>query len=285
MQSTIDLQNRQTTARVGCCSTCSCNACITSFLHPPTTHVLFCRAPVAVVCCCVLANVRPIVLPARAPVRALSSSATATASATPFPISPEDPDSEEKCGYDSVGSFEESIMPQEDHLADPTNRAFTYFIQGSAAVAYASIARAAVHKFVQYLSASADVLALASLEVEIGGIQEGMASTVKWRGKPVFIRHRTAKEIEAARADDSAALRDNESDADRVQKPEWIVVVGVCTHLGCVPINAAGDWGGWFCPCHGSHYDTAGRIRKGPAPLNLVVPQYKFLSDTKVLLG
>lgn len=113
----------------------------------------------------------------------------------------------------------------------------------------------------------------------------GMSSTVKWRGKPVFIRHRTKKEIDAAVADDSQSLRDQETDAERVQKPEWVVVVGVCTHLGCVPINGAGEWGGWFCPCHGSHYDTSGRIRKGPAPLNLVVPQYKFLTDTKVLLG
>lgn len=170
-------------------------------------------------------------------------------------------------------------------MADPTNRAFTYFIQGSAAVCYASVARAAVHKFVSYLSASADVLALASLEVDIGNIQEGMSSTVKWRGKPVFIRHRTKKEIEAARADDAVPLRDAETDAERVQKPEWIVVVGVCTHLGCVPISGTGDYGGWFCPCHGSHYDMAGRIRKGPAPLNLLVPEYKFLTDTKVLLG
>lgn len=201
-------------------------------------------------------------------------------------ISSSDPHRELKCGYDTPGStFEDSIIKPEEQMADPTNRAFTYIISGGAAVAYASVARAAVHKFVQYLSASADVLALASVEVDIGNIQEGMSSTVKWRGKPVFIRHRTKKEIEAARADDAAHLRDPETDADRVQKPEWIVVVGVCTHLGCVPMNGAGDYNGWFCPCHGSHYDTAGRIRKGPAPLNLVVPQYKFLSDTKVLLG
>lgn len=220
----------------------------------------------------------------RAPVRSFSSAPSTPA--TPFPISPNDPDSELKCGYDSPGNvLEETMIPPEEQMADPTNRAFTYFIQGSAAVCYASVGRAAVHKFVQYLSASADVLALASLEVEIGGIQEGMSSTVKWRGKPVFIRHRTKKEIDAAVADDSQSLRDQETDAERVQKPEWVVVVGVCTHLGCVPINGAGEWGGWFCPCHGSHYDTSGRIRKGPAPLNLVVPQYKFLTDTKVLLG
>lgn len=201
-------------------------------------------------------------------------------------MSPSDPNSEEKCGYDSPAYvLEENLLPAEEHPADPTNRAFTYLVQGSAAVCYASVARAAVHKFVMYLSASADVLALASLEVDIGGLAEGTSTTVKWRGKPVFIRHRTKKEIEQARADDSVALRDNEKDADRVQKPEWIVVIGVCTHLGCVPMGTAGDYHGWFCPCHGSHYDTAGRIRKGPAPLNLLVPEYKFLTESKILLG
>lgn len=219
------------------------------------------------------------------PCRSFSSSSSSS-SATPFPVQPNDPDSEAKCGYDSPQQvLEETMIPASEHLADPTGRAFTYMIQGGAAVCYASIARAAVHKFVMYLSASADVLALASLEVEIANIAEGTASTVKWRGKPVFIRHRTKKEIESARADDNVHLRDQEKDADRVQKPEWIVVVGVCTHLGCVPMNAAGDYLGWFCPCHGSHYDTSGRIRKGPAPLNLLVPEYKFLTETKVLLG
>ena len=128
---------------------------------------------------------------------------------------------------------QEHILPQEDHLADPTNRAFTYFVAGSAAVCYTSVARSAVHRFVQYLSASADVLALASLEVELGNIKEGMTSTVKWRGKPVFVRHRTKKEIESARADDKVHLRDQETDAERVQKPEWIVVVSTrhaCKH-------------------------------------------------------
>jgi ubiquinol-cytochrome c reductase iron-sulfur subunit len=224
--------------------------------------------------------------PAVASLPSRSFASSSSSSSTPFPVQPNDPDSEAKCGYDSPAHvLEETTLPAQEHAADPTNRAFTYMIQGSAAICYASVARSAVHKFVMYLSASADVLALASLEVDIGNIAEGTASTVKWRGKPVFIRHRTKKEIEAARADDSAHLRDQEKDADRVQKPEWIIVVGVCTHLGCVPMNAAGDYLGWFCPCHGSHYDTAGRIRKGPAPLNLIVPEYKFLTDTKVLLG
>jgi len=214
-----------------------------------------------------------------------------TSSSTPFPVSPSDPDSEFKCGYNSPDTlFDDNQVhnaadPNAEDQADPTNRAFTYLVQGGAAFCYASVARATVMKFVAFLSASADVLALASMEVDISNIQEGMASTVKWRGKPVFIRHRTAKEIDDARKDDNVSLRDQQADADRVKVEKWIVVIGVCTHLGCVPINAAGDWGGWFCPCHGSHYDTSGRIRKGPAPLNLEVPQYKFLTDTKVLLG
>ena len=109
--------------------------------------------------------------------------------------------------------------------------------------------------------------------------------TVKWRGKPVFIRHRTAAEIEKARADDSLPLRDQETDEDRIQKPEWLIVLGVCTHLGCVPISDAGDYKAWFCPCHGSHYDISGRIRKGPAPLNLEVPEYAFTEGDKVVIG
>jgi len=130
------------------------------------------------------------------------------------------------------------------------------------------------------------VMALAAMEVDISSVAEGTATTVKWRGKPVFIRHRTSREIESARADDHASLRDPQTDAERFPTNEkFAVLIGVCTHLGCVPINAAGDYGGWFCPCHGSHYDTSGRIRKGPAPLNLLVPQYKFMSDTRILLG
>jgi ubiquinol-cytochrome c reductase iron-sulfur subunit len=114
--------------------------------------------------------------------------------------------------------------------------------------------------------------------------------TVVWRGKPVFIRYRTAKEIELARVDDKAELIDPETDAARVQKEQWLVMVGVCTHLGCIPLgqkgsDPKGEFGGWFCPCHGSHYDTSGRIRRGPAPKNLVVPEYAFLSNTSIKIG
>jgi ubiquinol-cytochrome c reductase iron-sulfur subunit len=139
--------------------------------------------------------------------------------------------------------------------------------------------------FIHQMNPSADVLALSSIEVDISGIAVGQSVTVKWRGKPVFIRHRTAAEIEAARSVDVAALPDPETDAARAPRPNWLIVVGVCTHLGCIPLGDSGEYGGWFCPCHGSHYDTSARIRKGPAPTNLAVPTYEFLSDTIVKIG
>eukprot|EP00850_Spirogloea_muscicola_P019450 SM000190S04886 [mRNA] locus=s190:234061:239047:- [translate_table: standard] len=121
--------------------------------------------------------------------------------------------------------------------------------------------------------------------VDLSNIDPGNVVTVKWRGKPVFIKHRTEKEIEMAKAVPLHELRDPQPDDARVQKPEWLVVVGVCTHLGCVPLPNAGDYHGWFCPCHGSHYDVSGRVRKGPAPYNLEVPTYKFMEDDKLLVG
>lgn len=108
---------------------------------------------------------------------------------------------------------------------------------------------------------------------------------IKWRGKPVFIRHRTPDEIKEAENVDISKLRDPQADSDRVQRPEWLIMLGVCTHLGCVPIGESGDFGGWFCPCHGSHYDVSGRARKGPAPLNLAIPQYSFSTDESVVIG
>ncbi len=142
--------------------------------------------------------------------------------------------------------------------------------------------------FIDSMNPSADVLALSSTEIDISPIEEGQAITIQWRGKPVFIRHRTAAEIEAARAVDVETLRDPEPDQERAEKPEWLIMVGVCTHLGCIPLgqkmgDPRGDWDGWFCPCHGSHYDSSGRIRKGPAPKNLTVPPYVFLDDTLVV--
>ncbi len=140
------------------------------------------------------------------------------------------------------------------------------------------------------MNPSKDVLALASTEIDISQIPEGASVTVKWRGKPVFIRHRTPTEIERATKDNTAQLVDPQEDAKRVKKNEWLVLVGVCTHLGCVPLGQGvgserGDFGGWFCPCHGSHYDTSGRIRKGPAPKNLDVPPYEFVSNSLIRIG
>jgi ubiquinol-cytochrome c reductase iron-sulfur subunit len=144
--------------------------------------------------------------------------------------------------------------------------------------------------FMASLKPSADVLALATIEVDLSAIEEGQAITVMWRGKPVFIRYRTAEEITEAEAVPIEELRHAETDADRVLEPQWLVMVGVCTHLGCIPKGQAageakGEYGGWFCPCHGSHYDTSGRIRKGPAPTNLPVPEYQFVDDTTIRIG
>lgn len=175
-----------------------------------------------------------------------------------------------------------------DELApgDQDKREFTYLVLGGARFMYASAVRLTVMKFVASMSASADVLALASLEVELDKIEMGSTATVKWRGKPVFVRHRTDKEITTESEVAVDTLRDPESDNVRVQDPRWLVALGVCTHLGCVPIANAGEYQGFFCPCHGSHYDSSGRIRKGPAPLNLEIPPYKFIEGgAKLLIG
>jgi len=146
--------------------------------------------------------------------------------------------------------------------------------------------------FIDQMNPDAGALALASTEVDLSPVQEGQAITVMWRGKPVFIRHRTPKEIEEARSVDLAELPDPEPDSARVKEghKQWLVMIGICTHLGCIPKGQAvgdvkGDYDGWFCPCHGSQYDTSGRIRKGPAPTNLVVPPYEFESDTMIKIG
>jgi ubiquinol-cytochrome c reductase iron-sulfur subunit len=145
----------------------------------------------------------------------------------------------------------------------------------------------AVWPLVDSLNPSADVLAMSSIEVDISNIKPGQTLTVKWRGKPVFITHRTETEIKEAQDVKLSDLRDPESDAERVKAghTQWLITIGICTHLGCVPLPNQGDFDGWFCPCHGSHYDSSGRIRKGPAPLNLAIPAYEFISDTKVRIG
>jgi ubiquinol-cytochrome c reductase iron-sulfur subunit len=142
------------------------------------------------------------------------------------------------------------------------------------------------------MNPSRDVLALSTIEADLAPIPEGSAITVVWRGKPVFLRHRTATEIKEAEDVDVASLRDPQTDAARVKSghDQWLVVIGICTHLGCVPLGnkptePRGEFGGWFCPCHGSQYDTSGRIRLGPAPLNLALPPYEFQTDTKIRIG
>ncbi|KAL5724516.1 quinol--cytochrome-c reductase [Ranunculus cassubicifolius] len=170
-------------------------------------------------------------------------------------------------------------------VGDPSKRAFAYFVLTGGRFVYASLIRLLVLKFVLSMSASKDVLAMASLEVDLGSIEPGSTVTVKWRGKPVFIRRRTEEDISLANSVDVGSLRDPQQDSERVKDPEWLIVVGVCTHLGCIPLPNAGDFGGWFCPCHGSHYDISGRIRKGPAPYNLEVPTYSFLDQNKLLIG
>ncbi len=162
-----------------------------------------------------------------------------------------------------------------------------------AAVSFAGVGVVAtVFPLVNQMNPSADVLALSSIEVDISAIESGQAIKTSWRKQPIFIRNLTAPEIEAANKVDISGLRDPETLADRTQpgKENWLITLGVCTHLGCVPLGAAqgevkGEYDGYFCPCHGSHYDTAGRTRKGPAPTNLEVPEYSFLTDTVVKIG
>jgi ubiquinol-cytochrome c reductase iron-sulfur subunit len=148
----------------------------------------------------------------------------------------------------------------------------------------------AVWPFIDSMNPAADTLALATTGVDLSAVEEGQAITVVWRGKPVFIRHRTAAEISEAEAVPLDNLPDPEPDSARAEKPQWLILVGICTHLGCIPLgqksnDPKGDFGGWFCPCHGSHYDTSGRIRKGPAPANLAVPPYEFVDDSTIRIG
>ena len=174
-----------------------------------------------------------------------------------------------------------------DHAQEGTRRDF---LNLTAASVTAFGAASVAWPFISSLNPSKDVLALSSTEVDIGQIAEGEAITVMWRGKPVFIRHRTAAEIEQAKKDDTADMKDPQPDEARAEKPQFLILVGVCTHLGCIPlgqkdVEPKGPFGGWYCPCHGSAYDTSGRIRRGPAPLNLPVPEYTYLSDTLVRIG
>ncbi len=166
--------------------------------------------------------------------------------------------------------------------SDVTRRDFIHVMSVSVG---AVATGAAVWPLIDQMNPAADVLALATTEVNLGAVEVGQSITVVWQGKPVFIRRRTQAEIDEARAVPLTQLKDPETDEARVIKPEWLIMVGVCTHLGCIPLGQQGDYDGWFCPCHGSHYDTSGRIRKGPAPENLLIPPYVFLDETRILIG
>ncbi|KAH9503006.1 Cytochrome b-c1 complex subunit Rieske, mitochondrial [Bulinus truncatus] len=170
--------------------------------------------------------------------------------------------------------------------SDVERKLTSYLIVGAGAVTCVYSAKAIIRGLVSNLSFAADALAISKVEVKLDDIPEGRNVTVTWRGKPLFVKHRTDEEIEREAAVDLSTLRDPQLDADRAINPKFLILVGVCTHLGCIPIANTGDFpGGYFCPCHGSHYDASGRIRKGPAPLNLEVPNYEYITDTTVAVG
>lgn len=171
---------------------------------------------------------------------------------------------------------------RDETLPHPARRDILFVATGAMATVAVG---AAVWPLISQMNPDASTLAMASTDVDLSGIAPGQIVTVKWRGKPVFVRRRTPAEIQAAEQTPLNVLPDPQPDSARVKKPEWLVVVGVCTHLGCIPLGHEGEFGGWFCPCHGSTYDVSGRIRSGPAPLNLEVPEYSFLSDTKIKIG
>ena len=173
---------------------------------------------------------------------------------------------------------------------DPKNKEGTlarrmtsYVILGAGAVVTAYGFKSTITHLVTTMSASADVLALATIEVDLGSIPEGKNAIFKWQGKPLFVRHRSQEEIDSVKDVDLALLRDPQHDHERVKMPKWLVLIGVCTHLGCVPMANQGEFGGYFCPCHGSHYDASGRIRKGPAPLNMEIPKHEFQGDLLIV--
>ncbi|WP_082092678.1 ubiquinol-cytochrome c reductase iron-sulfur subunit [Devosia epidermidihirudinis] len=175
-----------------------------------------------------------------------------------------------------------TLATQAEHSTN--RRDFIFVATGSVAAVGAA---ATIWPLINQLNPDASTLALASIEFNLAGIEVGQSVTITWRGLPVFVRHRTQKEIDEAKAVPLSDLKDPATDEERT-KPgheDWLIMIANCTHLGCVPIGEAGDFDGWFCPCHGSHYDSAGRIRKGPAPLNLVLPPYEFISDTLVQIG
>ena len=190
----------------------------------------------------------------------------------------------EKVGVTDSESQENDSSPHEETRRD--------FLMISTVSVGAIGAGLAAWPFIDLMNPSKDVLALASTEIDLSGIEEGQSITAMWRVKPIFIRRRTDREINEAQTVKLSDLKDPETDDQRVKKgkSQWLVMVGICTHLGCIPMGnksgqTRGEYNGWFCPCHGSHYDTSGRIRKGPAPKNFPIPPYKFLSDNTILIG
>ena len=173
-------------------------------------------------------------------------------------------------------------MDKNNNNSKPTRRDFIYTLTATLGVLGAG---ASVWPIVSQMNPDSSVKALSTVEVDISKVEEGKEITVMWRGKPVFIKRRTQNEIDEARSVRMEDLPDPEKDEDRAKNPEWLVMLGVCTHLGCVPLNDKGDYNGWFCPCHGSHYDTSGRIRKGPAPTNMSIPNYEFLENNIIKIG
>ena len=167
-------------------------------------------------------------------------------------------------------------------IENPSRRDFLYV--ATLAVGATGVATVA-WPLIDQMNPDQSTMALAAIEVDLAPIAVGQIVTVKWRGGPVFIRHRTSKEIQDAQNTNISELRDPQADKDRVKNPDWLIVVGVCTHLGCVPNGNEGEFDGWKCHCHGSVYDTSGRIRKGPAPLNLPVPEYTFVTPSRVKIG
>ena len=172
---------------------------------------------------------------------------------------------------------------------DGEKRDFIFIATGAVAAAGAA---SLVWPFVMQMGKAADTLAAGSIEIDISKIQEGAQLKTLWRGKPIFVRHRTAAEISAAENTDVSDCPDPQTDDERLVpmpdgkvNPKYLVMIGVCTHFGCVPVGEAGDFDGWYCPCHGSHYDTSGRIRKGPAPKNMTIPPYTYLTDTTIKVG
>jgi ubiquinol-cytochrome c reductase iron-sulfur subunit len=178
----------------------------------------------------------------------------------------------------------ETYNKDADERRSPEDQSKRDFLVKATAATSAVGAAAAAYPFISTLQPASNVKALASVEVDLSDIAEGEGKVILWRGKPVFIRHRTAQEIEQVKQDDTADLKDPQKDSERVKNEKWLIVIAVCTHLGCVP-NDGGNFEGWLCPCHGSQFDLSGRVRQGPAATNLEVPPYEFINETTIKIG